>query len=174
MRRLHFIDFRPLFVYIIVMLEVITHPNPILKKQSQVVTNISSTEIQALIPEMIETMHEKDGVGLAAPQIGKNIRMLVINHCDNELIIFNPNIKKKSFLKEWGEEGCLSVPGKYGDVKRHRSVTMDFLDKNGNRQIIKAKGLLARILQHEIDHLDGILFIEKAKKIHDIEPTLDA
>ena len=148
------------------MLKVLTHPHPLLKKQSPPVTDVLSPEIQALIPQMVETMQKKDGVGLAAPQIGQNIRLIVLNHQDGDLVIANPRITKKSFFKEWGEEGCLSVPGRYGDVKRHKKITVCFIDQKNKKQKMKAKGLLARVFQHEIDHLDGVLFIEKAKNIH--------
>lgn len=147
------------------MLKIITNPNPILREKSQVVSNVFNTEIQELVSQMIETMLAKDGVGLAAPQIGKNICLTVINHKDNVLVIFNPQITKKSWLKEWDEEGCLSVPGKFGEVKRHRKMKINFTDKEGQKQVLEAKGLLARVIQHEIDHLNGILFIDKAKNL---------
>ena len=150
------------------MLKVITHPNETVRKKSQEVADISSTEIQKLIPEMMETMMAKDGVGLAAPQIGKNIRIVVIAHKEKNLILINPKITKRSFIKEWGEEGCLSVPNKYGEVKRHRAITLKYKNEGGEEQKLKASGLLARIIQHEIDHLNGILFIDRAKKLTDI------
>lgn len=151
------------------MLEIIINPNPILRKKSQNVTDILSDKIQKLIPEMIETMKIKDGVGLAAPQIGQNIRLLVVVYKDKDLVVINPKIVKKSLLKEWDEEGCLSVPHKYGRVKRHKNIILKYLDENKKEQTLKAKGLLARIMQHEIDHLDGILFIDKAKGLTDIQ-----
>lgn len=150
------------------MLKIITYPNPILREKSQNVADVLNEEIQALIPEMIETMKAKDGVGLAAPQIGKNIRLVVIEHKDKTLTIINPQIIKKSLLKEWDEEGCLSLPHKYGQIKRHKNITIKYLDENGKKQILKANGLLARIIQHEIDHLDGILLIDKARNLTDI------
>jgi peptide deformylase len=82
--------------------------------------------------------------------------------------MFNPVITKRSFRQEWGEEGCLSIPGVYGDVKRFKSVSCRFIDPEGNERIVKASGLLARIIQHEIDHIDGILFIDKGKNIHKV------
>lgn len=151
------------------MLKIITHPNPILKRRSQVVTDFFAAEIRLLIAAMMETMLEKDGVGLAAPQIGQNIRLIVVKGENGNLIAFNPRIVKKSFFQEWGEEGCLSVPGKYGLVKRHKKITLAFVNEKGEKQRLKAVGLMARVCQHEIDHLDGILFIEKAKKIQDTE-----
>lgn len=151
------------------MLEIIIHPNPILRKKSQKVTSILSDELQKLIPQMIETMKAKNGVGLAAPQIGQNIRLLVVSHKDQDLVVINPKILKKSLLKEWDEEGCLSIPHRYGQVKRHKSITIKYLNESGQEQTLKANGLLARIIQHEIDHLDGILFIDKAKDLADIQ-----
>ncbi|NCN07380.1 peptide deformylase [Candidatus Falkowbacteria bacterium] len=151
------------------MLKLIIHPNPILRTKSQKVTDVLDSKIQKLIPEMLETMKDSNGVGLAAPQIGQNIRLLVIGHKDKDLVIINPKIIKKSLLKDWDEEGCLSIPHKYGQVKRHKSVTIKYLNEGGQEQTIKANGLLARIIQHEIDHLDGILFIDKVKDLADIE-----
>jgi peptide deformylase len=114
---------------------------------------------------MKKTMLEKDGVGLAAPQIGKNIRLIVINTQDGPIAVFNPRFLSKSFFKEWGEEGCLSVPDVFGEVKRHKKIVCEYTDETGIKATVSAQGLLARVLQHEIDHLDGILFIDKAKDI---------
>lgn len=150
------------------MLKIIINPNPILRKKSQNVTDVLSDKIQKLIPEMIETMKAKDGVGLAAPQVGENIRLLVVGYKDKDLAIINPKILKKSILKEWDEEGCLSIPNKYGQVRRHKSITLKYLNEKGEEETLKANGLLARIIQHEIDHLDGILFIDKARNVTDI------
>ena len=146
------------------MLDIILHPNQILRNKSQKVANVLTDKIQKLIPEMMATMDAKHGVGLAAPQIGQNIRLFVISYKDHNLAIINPEITKKSILKEWDEESCLSIPNRYGQVKRHKSVTLKYLNQNGQTEILKASGLLARIIQHEIDHLDGILFIDLAKK----------
>lgn len=147
------------------MLKIVIHPNSILRKKSEKIKDPLSLDIQKLIPEMIKTMIAKDGVGLAAPQIGKNIRMIIVRYKDNNLVIINPKIIKKSLLKEWDEEGCLSVPGIFGDVKRCKKITIKYLDELGKEKKLSAEGLLARIIQHEIDHLDGILFIDKAKNL---------
>jgi len=151
------------------MLKILTNPNPILRRKSQPVADVSAPEVQELIPQMIELMLEKDGVGLAAPQIGKNIRLIVVHLKDETLAIINPKIIKRSIIKEWGEEGCLSVPGKYGEVRRCKKITARYFDAKGKPHQIVAQGLLARVIQHENDHLDGILFIDKAKKITEIE-----
>lgn len=148
------------------VLNIITHPNEILRKKSTLIkkVDISKTEMKKLFDDMTLTMLEKDGVGLAAPQIGKNIRLAVINTKEGPLHIINPTIVKFSWAKEWSEEGCLSVPGVFGQVKRSKKITCEYLDKDGNFQTREVAGLMARVFQHEIDHLDGILFIDKAKK----------
>jgi peptide deformylase len=149
------------------ILPIITNPNPILKKKSVEVKlkKISSKEFQELCLNMEKTMEEKKGVGIAAPQIGENIRLIIINTKDGGVVMINPKITKKSLTKEWGEEGCLSVPGVFGQVKRHKKIECEYLDKTGKEIKIKAEGLMARVIQHEIDHLDGVLFIDKAKDI---------
>jgi len=151
------------------MLKILTLPDPILRRKSQPVADVSAEEIQELIPQMIETMLRKDGVGLAAPQVGKNIRLIVVHVKDDTLTLINPRIAKRSIIKEWGEEGCLSVPGKYGEVRRCKKITIKYLDSKGKPHQLVAQGLLARVIQHENDHLDGILFIDKARSVTDIE-----
>ena len=149
------------------ILTIITNPNPLLRKKSAEISQkqISSKEIQRLCLDMAETMIKKDGVGLAGPQVGKNIRLIVVNAKDGPMCMINPKIKQKSLLKEWGEEGCLSIPEAYGQVKRYKKINCQYLNQNGQKTKITAKGLLARVIQHEIDHLDGILFIDKARKL---------
>ena len=149
------------------ILKITINPNPILRKVSEEISpeEIGSKKINELCLNMAETMVKKDGVGLAAPQVGKNIRAVVVNTKDGPVFMVNPKIKNKSLTKEWGEEGCLSVPGVFGQVKRHKSQICVFYDIKGKKNQMKAKGLLARVIQHEIDHLDGILFIDKAKDI---------
>jgi peptide deformylase len=122
---------------------------------------------------MKETMLKKDGVGLAAPQIGKNKRIITVNTKDGVIAMINPRILNKSFLKEWDEEGCLSVPGIYGKVKRSKKLKCEFFDMDKKKNIISAQGFFARIIQHEIDHLDGILFIDKAKDTRNIDKKID-
>lgn len=151
------------------MLDIITNPNPILRKKAVKIDDPLSSDIQKLIPEMIETMLKKDGVGLAAPQIGQSIRLITVHHKDKELVMINPQFTKKSLVKEIDEEGCLSVPNVFGDVKRCKRVTVKYIDENGKEQKLSGEGLLARVIQHEVDHLDGILFIDKAKDLRRIE-----
>ncbi len=145
-------------------LKIVKNPNPILRKKSSKILSdkIFEDEFKQLCEDMSLTMQEKDGVGLAAPQIGKNIRLIVINSKDGPITIINPKIVKKSFSKEYGEEGCLSVPNVFGKVKRYKKITCSYLNLKNDKKKIKASGLLSRVIQHEIDHLDGILFIDKA------------
>ena len=144
------------------ILNIIINPNPILRKKSIEIdrNKINSQEMKEFCDDMSETMIKKDGVGLAAPQVGKNIRFIVINIENKITCMINPVITKKSWAKESGEEGCLSVPDTFGKVKRHKKIKCLYYDNNGKKQTILAEKLTARIIQHEIDHLDGILFID--------------
>ena len=124
-------------------------------------------KLKKLMDDMAETMYENDGVGLAAPQIGQNIRLVVID-CQDEhglLELINPVITFKE-----GEvvdtEGCLSVPDIYGEVTRAAKVKVEFMNRRGKRQHLTATGLLARCIQHELDHLEGQLFIDIATSVH--------
>ena len=149
-------------------LPIITNPNPILRKKSAEIKQTQKKQFQQLCLDMAKTMKEKDGVGLAAPQIGQNIRLIVINAKDGAVCMINPEITKKSLTKEWGEEGCLSVPDVFGKVKRNKKIICKYLDKTGKEKKIEAQGLMARVIQHEIDHLDGVLFIDKARDVKKI------
>jgi peptide deformylase len=157
-------------------LKIIINPNPILRKISRPIADekIKSSSFQSLILDLGETMIKKDGAGLAAPQIGKNIRVIAVNDNEKIRLMINPKIIKRSWAREVEEEGCLSVLNKkgeivYGPVARHKKITCVYTDKNGDIKKISAEKLLARVIQHEIDHLDGILFIDKianGKKIN--------
>ena len=153
------------------ILEILTNPSAILIQKSVEVEadRIAREDFQELCLDMAKTMKDKDGIGLAAPQIGENIRLIVINTKNGIICLINPQLKRKSFGKEWGEEGCLSLPGIYGKVKRHKKIVCVYLNQRGKKQKIQAEGLLARVIQHEIDHLDGILFIDKAKNIQEVD-----
>ncbi len=141
--------------------KIIKYPNAILREKCEKITNPTSPEIQMLILDMIKTLRANEAIGLAAPQIGKNISLCVIE-IENELfVLINPVIKKISKEKIVSEEGCLSFPGKFMQVERGEKVKVSALDTNGKKQIIRARGLLARALQHEIDHLSGVLFIDR-------------
>jgi len=151
-------------------LTIITHPNPILRKKSLEVAAdaIKTPTIQELLKDMEETMKKKDGAGLAAPQIAKNIRIIVVSYNDQTFFLINPKITKKSWAKETEEEGCLSVLNEQGEiiyapVERHKKVSCIYFDEKGQIKKIAAEKIFARILQHEIDHLDGILFIDRLK-----------
>jgi len=149
------------------LLDIVTNPNEILRKISADVTpgDLNTKEFKTLFEDMVLTMIQKDGVGLAAPQIGKNIRIIVVNTKNGPIGMANPVLTKKSWSQEWGEEGCLSVPKTFGKVRRHKKVSCTYFNEKGQKKKVVARGFFARILQHEIDHLDAILFIDKAKDI---------
>ncbi len=151
------------------ILKIKINPDSGLRRKSQDLDkqDLRHDGFQELIGDMAETMIAKDGIGLAAPQVGENIRLIVVNTKDGVLPMINPVISSKSLAKEWDEEGCLSVPNTFGQVKRHKKIRCKFISAEGEAKRIEAKGLLARVIQHEIDHLDGILFIDKAKDIHE-------
>lgn len=152
-------------------LKILTNPNPILRKKSAPLNlaEINLPELKTLLADMEETVIKKDGAGLAAPQIGKNIRLIVIRQENKTLFLINPQITKKSWAREIEEEGCLSVLNDKGEiiyapVERHKKINCLYYDEQGQKQKIAAEKILARVLQHEIDHLDGILFIDKIVK----------
>ena len=157
------------------------HDKRVLKTRAHAIKQITPA-LQALAADMFETMHAANGVGLAAPQVGISQRIAVIwippdeeEQPDGSVIelapeqnyvLINPEIVKHSDKEEIGQEGCLSLPGRYGDVPRASWVTVDYTDLKGKRQRIrKANGLLGRALQHEIDHLDGVLFTERMRDL---------
>ncbi|MFC1940666.1 peptide deformylase [Chloroflexota bacterium] len=147
-------------------------PDPILRQKSKRVRSINGS-IHNLISDMIETMHAAPGVGLAAPQVGVPLRVIVIGIPEQEdMALINPEIVRRSG-EHLVNEGCLSVPGYVGEVKRAESVTVKGRNQNGKEIRIKADGLLAQALEHEIDHTNGILYIdqmESTEKLRKIEP----
>jgi len=145
-------------------LPIVINPSPILRKKAETIKNPLDAAIQKLIPILTETMIQEDGIGIAAPQVGESIQMIIINHKDKPLVMINPKIIIKSIRTEIAEEGCLSVPGIFGMVKRSKKIKANALDSTGKLFTIKAEGLLARVIQHEVDHLNGILFIDKMVK----------
>ncbi|MFA6215910.1 MAG: peptide deformylase [Patescibacteria group bacterium] len=149
------------------ILPIKIYPCPGLRQKSQVLKTeeLGNKEIKQLISDMEKTMVEKDGIGLAAPQVGKNLRIVVISTADGSLVLINPKILRKSWRTEIQEEGCLSFPEIFGLVKRSLKIKLVALDRTGKKIKFKASGLFARVIQHEVDHLDGILFIDKAKEI---------
>ncbi len=156
------------------VLPIVAYGEPVLKKRADEV-NINDTFIQQLIADMFETMYNANGVGLAAPQVGKSIRLFVVDGSsfaeeeepethymrDFKHVFINPKIEQESG-SEWGfNEGCLSIPGIREEVFRRENLTITFLDENLKSQTKSFKGFAARIIQHEYDHLDGKLFVEK-------------
>jgi peptide deformylase len=137
--------------------------DPVLKEKAKPVPKITK-QIKTLIDNMTETMREADGVGLAAPQIGFSLRVIVVDIGEGLIELINPEIVESEGC-EVATEGCLSVPGMYGDVERFTQVLVKGLDRHGEPVSISGNGLLARALQHEIDHLEGVLFIERAQSI---------
>jgi peptide deformylase len=138
--------------------------DPVLKQKAAPVEKVTK-KIKELIESMAETMYAADGVGLAAPQIGVSQRIIVIDVGDGLIGLVNPVIVEQEGL-ECAAEGCLSIPGVFGDVERASRVTVEALDRNGKPVRIIADRLLARALQHEIDHLEGVLFIERSSTIY--------
>jgi len=141
--------------------------NGILRERAREVPKITPNIIK-LLDNMAETMYSAKGVGLAAPQVGVSKRVITVDAGDGLIEFINPVITKFSG-QETDTEGCLSVPGAIGDVTRAAVVEVKGLDRHGNERVVKANGLLARVLQHEIDHLDGILFIDLAQNIRKIK-----
>lgn len=147
---------------------IVTADQPILRRKAEPVARITST-LRRLIDDMVETMRAAEGIGLAAPQVGESLRVIVVEVPEDDevpgsgilYVVINPEIVEASPEIEEGVEGCLSIPGWYGWVPRARSVTVRGLDRDGRRVRIRAEGLVARVFQHEIDHLDGVLFPDR-------------
>jgi len=142
---------------------VVDNPNErrILRAKAKKVSRFDAS-LERLVADMWETMREAPGVGLAAPQVGESIRVLVAEYEDEAVALVNPEIIKRSEDEELGTEGCLSIPGYVGDdVARALGVTVKARDPKGKEIRVKAEGWFARILQHEIDHLDGVLYTDR-------------
>ncbi len=140
------------------IMDIKVYPNPVLRSENAEVECFDE-ELKQFIVDMKETMYEKDGVGLAAPQVGVNRRVAVVAFENREYVLINPRIVEYGG-EQVGEEGCLSVPGIYEKVKRSDQVVVEALNENGEPIRLEAEGFLARAFAHEIDHLDGILFID--------------
>jgi peptide deformylase len=151
-------------------------PAPVLRQKAKRVSTIGSS-IQRLIDDMVETMQQANGVGLAAPQVGVSLRVVVLQMPGEEpLAIVNPKMVKRAGEREV-TEGCLSVPGYTGEIKRSVSVTVKGQNRQGKAIRIKATDRMAQALEHELDHLNGILYIdhlESQDKLHKIEPETGA
>ena len=156
--------------------EIITVPNKTLRGKARKVTSFGA-ELQTVIDDMVETMRVAPGVGLAAPQVNVSLRVIVVEFNESEdeetppklYMVVNPKIIRFSSDQDIGTEGCLSVPRIVGDVERPISVTVKGFNRRGQPLKIKASGWLARIFQHEVDHLDGVLFVDRADKVWQIE-----
>ena len=151
------------------LLKILTEPNNFLRKKSLNVENVNS-EIQQLMSDMLETMYAAPGIGLAAIQIEIPKRIIVIDiskkdEKNNPMYFVNPLIKNKIPETSTYEEGCLSVPNFFAEVDRPKKCDVEYLDYNGKKKILKAEGLLATCIQHEVDHLEGILFIDYLSKL---------
>ena len=149
--------------------KIIIEPDPILRIKSENLDKVDNA-LRKLMDDMLETMYAAPGIGLAAVQIGVLKRIIVIdlskeNEKRNPLFIINPQITSKAKELVSYEEGCLSIPNQFAEVKRPSTCKLNFLDYNGKKQELSAEGLLATCIQHEIDHLNGILFIDHLSKL---------
>ena len=150
--------------------EIVTIPEEVLRRKAHKVTNFDK-DLVILIDDMLDTMRQAPGVGLAAPQVAISQRVIVVEYAEEKeekpksFAVINPEIIKTSAETELGVEGCLSIPNMVGEVERFTSVVIKGFNKMGKPVKIKTSGWLARIFQHEVDHLDGILFTDRATKI---------
>ena len=148
--------------------EILTEPNKVLRAISKDVEKVHQTE-QKLMDDMLETMYNANGIGLAAIQVGVPKRIIVIDLSKDKnkkpMYFVNPIIKNKHTEKSLYEEGCLSVPEQFAEIERPRKCEVEYLDYDGKKQLLKAEGLLATCIQHEMDHLEGILFIDYLSKL---------
>ena len=149
--------------------QILTEPNRILREKSLPVDKVD-TNIQKLMDDMLETMYAAPGIGLAAIQVGIAKRIIVLDIAQKEgtkspIFIINPEIIEKSEVNSTYEEGCLSVPGQFAEIDRPNKCRIRYLDYNGQQNEINAEGMLATCIQHEIDHLEGILFIDYLSKL---------
>ena len=152
--------------------EIVTLPDPVLRRKARKVTDFGAG-LQQLIDDMVDTMRAEPGVGLAAPQVGVQDRVVVVEFGDDEdektpprlYAVVNPEFTRLSKDLVEGTEGCLSIPGYWGDVERHEAVVIKGQNRRGQPITIKAQGWLARIFQHEMDHLEGVLFVDRASKV---------
>lgn len=149
------------------VLPVIKAGAPVLKAIAKPVEKVDR-DICKLLDDMAETMKSTNGVGLAAPQVNASLRIVICDDGNGLIELINPEIVKKEG-SELGLEGCLSIPGYYGEVERATNITVKAMNRHNKNIKFKAKGFLARIIQHEVDHLDGVLFIEKAETLEVVE-----
>jgi len=157
-------------------LEIHTLGERVLRQGSKNVTSIND-EVRRLAQQMLQTMYSADGIGLAAPQVGVNKRLIVVdidpeNSARPPLVLINPQVKQASAELAVDQEGCLSVPGVYADVRRSQKIIATYRDLSGKPMQIEASGLLARCILHEIDHLDGVMFVDRVENQLDLTPKL--
>ena len=164
--------------------KIATLPEPVLRRKARRVGTFDKN-LQTLIDDMIETMREAPGVGLAAPQVNVSERLIVVEYAEEEdeegesekpkklFVMINPEIVKSSTETLMGVEGCLSIPNLVGEVERHATVQVKGLNRHGKPAKVKAEGWLARIFQHEIDHLNGILFPDRATRVWKPQEEID-
>jgi peptide deformylase len=151
---------------------IVAVPEPVLRRKARPVTKFDD-KLQTLVNDMVETMRAAPGVGLAAPQVAVSEQVIVVEYGDEEdetvplrlYVMINPIITRTSADTEVGSEGCLSVPGLVGDVERPFAITVKGKNRHGQPMTVKAEGWLARIFQHEVDHLNGIIFTDRATKV---------
>ncbi len=161
---------------------IVTLPDPVLRRKARPVTTFDK-DLQTLIDDMVETMRDAPGVGLAAPQVGISQRLIVIEYAEPPedgdetkevkpklYVMANPEIVKTSEEKVAGVEGCLSIPSLVGEVDRYTMVQVKGLNRRGQPMKVKAEGWLARIFQHEIDHINGVVFPDRATRVWKPEP----
>ena len=148
---------------------ILTEPNKLLREKSKIVEKVGEEE-RTLMNDMLDTMYAANGIGLAAIQIGVPKKIIVMDISKDEnnkkpLYFINPVIKQKAASKSTYEEGCLSVPNQFAEIERPDECEVEYLDYDGKKKLLKAKGLLATCIQHEMDHLEGILFIDYLSKL---------
>ena len=146
------------------LLPILIAPDPALKTRARRINEQDSAQVRELVPRLLDTMYRAPGIGLAAPQVGVGLRLAVVDLMSDEkrspIVLVNPEVIAASDELATREEGCLSLPGQYADITRPARVKVRYLDQTGAKQEIEADGLLAACLQHEIDHLDGVLFVD--------------
>jgi len=146
------------------LLPILIAPDPGLRKKARPVAEGDADAVRALAPRMLATMYAAPGIGLAAPQVGSDLRLIVVDVGNKEapapMVLVNPEIIAASREREVREEGCLSLPGQYADVERPARIQLRWLELDGTKREAEADGLLSVCLQHEIDHLNGVLFVD--------------
>ncbi|MFA7286613.1 MAG: peptide deformylase [Patescibacteria group bacterium] len=148
--------------------KLVTLPDARLRQKSELIpeSRIHEPTFVRYLDNLIATMWHADGIGIASVQIGEMIRAVVITRGDEPIVLINPEISYRSLRRQSSEEGCLSVPGFFGPVRRNYRVRVRALDRKGAPIMLDASGLLARIIQHEVDHTNGILFVDRTRKVY--------